>query len=283
MEIAIAIVIGLVVGAAVGFGLGRSGARAAGLEEGRQKAAARLEAIVDAVARARMPEGAKEGSPEARLHAALKAGWTPRDAERQLALREALERVGVYLRRSVRESLEGGTTDSDPQELRERMDRALGALEDMEFFLGEVPADTEGQNVGSLVQQVAREFALDQAVAVRLAMSDRPVHAKVNGAGFLDAMYLVLHNAGRFGGGGTVDVTVLEEDGRAMVRVRDRGPGFTDEAFARAFDPFYSTSDEGLGLGLPHARKVLEAMGGRIELRNVPDGGAEVEVSFTAS
>jgi len=96
------------------------------------------------------------------------------------------------------------------------------------------------------------------------------------------ALYLVLHNAARFGGGQTVDVTVSGNGGRATITVRDRGRGFGEEAFRRAFDPFYSTSDDGLGLGLPHARKVVEGMGGRIELRNVPDGGAEVELSFPA-
>ena len=99
----------------------------------------------------------------------------------------------------------------------------------------------------------------------------------------MDALYLVLHNASRFGGGATVDLSVAELDGRAHLTVRDRGEGFSEEAFARAFDPFYSTSDEGLGLGLPHVRKVIESMGGRIELRNVPDGGAEVEISFPVS
>ncbi|NIR79685.1 MAG: two-component sensor histidine kinase, partial [Gemmatimonadetes bacterium] len=51
---------------------------------------------------------------------------------------------------------------------------------------------------------------------------------------------------------------MTEEGDRAKIIVRDRGEGFSEEAFARAFDPFYSTSDEGLGLGLPHARKVIE-------------------------
>jgi len=74
-----------------------------------------------------------------------------------------------------------------------------------------------------------------------------------------------------------------EEGGRVHLTVRDRGEGFSEEAFARAFDPFYSTSTEGLGLGLPHARKVIEGMGGQIALRNVPDGGAEVEISFPAA
>jgi signal transduction histidine kinase len=96
----------------------------------------------------------------------------------------------------------------------------------------------------------------------------------------MDALYLVLHNAGRFGQGGTVDLTVSRNGGRSKITVRDRGSGFSEEAFRRAFDPFYSTSEEGLGLGLPHARRVVESMGGTIELRNVPDGGAEVEISF---
>ena len=109
------------------------------------------------------------------------------------------------------------------------------------------------------------------------------VRADVNPTALMDALYLVLHNAARFGGGETVDLTVDNDAGHARIRVRDRGAGFTEEAFARAFDPFYSTSEEGLGLGLPHARKVIEGMGGRIELRNVPDGGAEVEIVFAGA
>ncbi len=279
-NIAIGIVIGLAVGAALGFALGRSGARAAGLEQGLRMAGERLQAAAAALARGRMPEGAAPGSPEEELHRALEAGWAPRDAERQLALREALQRMGRFLDQGVRAPLAGGTAESDPADLRERMDRALGALSDLDFFLKDVPSGTERQNIAAMVQQVSREFAQDQSVSVRLSLDGKPVRASVNNAAFMDAMYLVLHNAGRFGEGTTVDVTVVEEDGRATVRVRDRGKGFSKEAFSRAFDPFYATSSDGLGLGLPHARKVLEGMGGRIELKNAPDGGAEVEVSF---
>jgi signal transduction histidine kinase len=160
------------------------------------------------------------------------------------------------------------------------MSRALGALEDIEFFLKEPGRQTEGRELPKLVQQVTREFAQDQAVGVRFQLDGTPVRARINPQAFMDALYLVLHNAGRFGGPGTVDVTAVTENGRAVVRVRDRGPGFTPEAFQRAFDPFYSTTDDGLGLGLPHARRAVEGMGGRLDLKNVPGGGAEVEISF---
>jgi signal transduction histidine kinase len=154
---------------------------------------------------------------------------------------------------------------------------------DLDFFIEEIEEHHEGQDLAKIAQAVSREFASDHEVGVRLLLASPTVYASVNGQALMDALYLLLHNASRFGGGATVDLSVAEQDGRAHLTVRDRGEGFSEEAFARAFDPFYSTSDEGLGLGLPHVRKVIESMGGRIELRNVPDGGAEVEISFPVS
>jgi signal transduction histidine kinase len=163
------------------------------------------------------------------------------------------------------------------------IDRSLGAIQDLDFFLSEIDEVREGTDLAKLAQGVSREFVADQEVGVRLMLSGTSVRAEVNPTALMDALYLVLHNAGRFGGGTTIDLTVDASEGRAVIMVRDRGDGFTEEAFSRAFDPFYSGSDEGLGLGLPHARKVIEGMGGHIELRNVPDGGAEVEISFPST
>lgn len=280
----IVISVGAAIAAAVvGFLLGRFGAdraRREAFREGKAEADRRLRATVEALTAGRLPEG--EGGVDGELRAALESRWTPRDQERQQALREALGRVGGFLRRSVREPLAGAASDAPAEELRERMERALGALEDLEFFLTEAEGEARGQNLSALVQQVTREFAQDQGVLVKLRM-EGPVRAQVNAQAFMDSLYLLLHNAARFGGGQAVDVTVDSSEGAARVVVRDRGEGFSEEAFQRAFDPFYSTTEDGLGLGLPHARKTLEAMGARIELKNAPDGGAEVELTFPHS
>ncbi|MCG6955162.1 MAG: HAMP domain-containing histidine kinase [Gemmatimonadetes bacterium] len=276
----VAAVVGYAVGRSGGASAGRAKGRAEGVAEGRADTEGRFRATARAVARGGLPEGAEPGSAEEELHDALRSGWAPREAEHQRALREALERVGAFLDQSVRAHLGGAPAGADADELRERIERALGAMSDLESFLQEPGEATEGRDLAQLVQQVTREFALDQAVSVRLSLDDHPVRAAVNAQSFMDALYLVLHNAGRFGGGSTVDVTVVGENGRALVHVRDRGKGFSEEALKRAFDPFYSTTADGLGLGLPHARKVVEAMGGQIELSNVPGGGADVVISF---
>lgn len=284
--------------AVVGFALGRAGGRGAGRDEGRRQALAegkesgvaegraeaekRMRALADAIRGGGLPDAAA-GSAEADVRRALEAGWTPREQERQRALREAIGRVSGFLDAAVRAPLSAADGSTDADELRERIEQALGSLQDLEFFLTEPGSATEGRDLVQLTKQVTHEFAADQGVPVRLRLDGKPARADLNPQGFMDGLYLILHNASRFGGDGTVDVTVVSEGGRARVKVRDRGPGFSEEAFTRAFDPFYSTAPDGLGLGLPHARRTIEAMGGEIELRNVPDGGAEVEVSFPSA
>ena len=76
------------------------------------------------------------------------------------------------------------------------------------------------------------------------------------------------------------DLTVEAEGGRAVIEIRDRGPGFTAEALERAHDLFYTTTESGLGLGIPFARKIIESFGGDIDLANLPEGGAKVSLSL---
>jgi signal transduction histidine kinase len=279
------IVIGLVVGIAIGFGLsaaGRGSVREKAKARARKEMEGQLDGLIQEIARGTLPETTGANGAAAKLASALEEGWTPRDAERRAALVAAVGRVSRFLDRQVRAPLAGIGEGADAAELRERIEQALGALQDVDFFLSEGADEAEGTDLVALAQQVSREFAADHEVTVRLSLGSSSIRATVARDALMDALYLILHNASRFGGGATIDMTVLQEDGRSLVRIRDRGRGFSEEAFKRAFDPFYSETEEGLGLGLPHARKTVEAMGGSITLRNVPDGGAEVEVSLPA-
>jgi two-component system sensor histidine kinase HydH len=78
--------------------------------------------------------------------------------------------------------------------------------------------------------------------------------------------------------GGTVQAAVTEGRQMATLTVRDSGPGFTEEALQRAFDPFYTTRPRGSGLGLAVCRKIAEGCGGRIAAANADRGGAVITV-----
>jgi signal transduction histidine kinase len=64
------------------------------------------------------------------------------------------------------------------------------------------------------------------------------------------------------------------KDGTICVSVRDAGPGFPDGLADQLFEPFFSTKEEGTGMGLAIARSIVEAHGGTLSAENCPDGGA---------
>ena len=66
--------------------------------------------------------------------------------------------------------------------------------------------------------------------------------------------------------------TEQDGPGSVLVAVEDSGPGLKPENVDRAFDAFYTTKINGLGMGLSICRSIVEAHGGRVWAANVPQG-----------
>jgi two-component system, OmpR family, sensor histidine kinase MprB len=95
------------------------------------------------------------------------------------------------------------------------------------------------------------------------------------------AVWNMLENAGKWSGeGGSVEVSLAAGE----LRVRDHGPGFSDEDRPLVFERFYRSAAArampGAGLGLAIVREVAEAHGGVVEAENAADGGAVVRLSL---
>lgn len=76
----------------------------------------------------------------------------------------------------------------------------------------------------------------------------------------------------------------LGADGPDQVRltVRDRGTGIGEEDLGRLFNPFFTTREDGMGMGLAISRSAVEAEGGRLTAANHPEGGAVFEIILPA-
>ncbi len=62
---------------------------------------------------------------------------------------------------------------------------------------------------------------------------------------------------------------------QGVLRVQDTGPGIPQDALAKVFEPFFSTREGGLGLGLSLCESLAQGMGAHLSAANLPTEGAE--------
>ena len=77
-------------------------------------------------------------------------------------------------------------------------------------------------------------------------------------------------------------VAMNADGGKGRVVVEDTGPGIDDELLPRVFEPFFTTKDvgEGTGLGLAISERIVQEMGGRIEVLTAVGTGSTFSVQL---
>jgi signal transduction histidine kinase len=72
-------------------------------------------------------------------------------------------------------------------------------------------------------------------------------------------------------------VTTARRDG-GEIEVGDNGPGISEDVMPRIFEPFYTTKQDGTGLGLAVVRQIVEEHGGSVVCRSVPGKGTTFRI-----
>ncbi len=73
--------------------------------------------------------------------------------------------------------------------------------------------------------------------------------------------------------GGSLSISTEQSSGHIEIRISDEGIGIAEENLQQIFEPFYTTRDNGSGLGLSISYKIIEAHEGDISVESQPSGG----------
>jgi signal transduction histidine kinase len=91
---------------------------------------------------------------------------------------------------------------------------------------------------------------------------------------------VALNGVEAMNGRGRLSLEVARQNGDVALAVSDTGPGIPRERLARVFEPFYSGKQNGSGLGLTIAERIVAAHGGRIEIDSEVGRGTRVTLLF---
>lgn len=143
-----------------------------------------------------------------------------------------------------------------------------------------------GEHLRSLSASLTRTLPTGISLKLESDQSLWPVKANKAGVGLI-LTNLVSNSVQAMDGGGQVNIEARNVDAKdrvVEVVVSDSGPGIPDALLASVFEPFFSTKppEQGNGLGLATAKRLMEEYGGEIVVGNSARGGAEFVLRFPA-
>ncbi len=157
----------------------------------------------------------------------------------------------------------------------EAVDRINRHLRDLRRFYRTGPEDREERDLQEVAEEALDLFAPadDRGVKVKTDLHPTPA-VLVNTPQVQQVVLALLTNATEAVGSreGSVVLETDTEDGSAVLRVRDSGPGIPSDVQDRIFDPFFSTQEGNDGLGLSIARRIVESHEGTITFETGSDG-----------
>ena len=171
-----------------------------------------------------------------------------------------------------------------------RLDNLIGQLLTLSRIeSGSHAAAATSIDLTALVHEVVTDADFEARAQSRRVSVTASEECTVSGSEEMlrSAVENVIRNGVRFTREGTaVEVSIRRERHRAVIRVRDHGPGVPETMLSEIFLPFrrvqtnHGNGNEGSGLGLAIAHRAVAANRGKIAAINAADGGLIVDIEF---
>jgi two-component system sensor histidine kinase HydH len=168
----------------------------------------------------------------------------------------------------------------------ERLDRVVRSV--LDYARPKQHGDPGLISVNAVVDQTLRLLSSDRegGCSYSTEFDGHVPRVRADSAQLRQVLLNLIRNAGEaMGGRGTITITTRTRrteasDRRVEIAITDHGPGITPEVRANLFVPFFTTRAQGTGLGLAISERIIQEMGGRIEVLTTVGAGSTFSVQL---
>ena len=164
--------------------------------------------------------------------------------------------------------------------LTDRVERILGFARPLKLRRS---SGNLNQIVNTVMELLQPQITANK-IDVRLSLSEDTSPVMIDESSIRGAlMNLILNAIEAMPNGGRLSITTDQTEDMLRLEIVDTGRGITEEEAKNIFEAFYTTKEQGLGLGMPYAKKIIEQHGGTIAVASRPEEGTKLSVELPAN
>ena len=168
--------------------------------------------------------------------------------------------------------------------VNEEIDRLNRIVVDFLFAVRPINVDLRKANINELIAELVKFVSVeleDSKVDVVLNLAENLPPVNIDAGLMKPAMLNLINNAAAsMSAGGTLSITTEETEGEVRISFTDTGTGIPEENISKIFEPYFTTRENGTGLGLTVVFKIIKEHHGEINVKSQKGQGSVFIISL---
>jgi signal transduction histidine kinase len=184
----------------------------------------------------------------------------------------AADKNSTILKRAIRKL---AVVQKETDRVEQILDGFLRYVDRAELQLASIDIN---ELVGDMVDFYTPQ-AQSRSVTIHQGLHSEPLVCKIDPNMLKQVILNLFINAQQaMSGGGELMIRTDKQEKEALIQISDTGSGISPDRLPHIFDAYYSSRPQGSGLGLPTAKKIIDAHKGSISVNSEPGKGTSFEI-----
>ncbi len=168
--------------------------------------------------------------------------------------------------------------------IKHAVDEAENVITTLLDFSARDEKGSEMIHIGTLINQIlllSKKEIIGKGISIYKDIDNACyVHSDKREAIKVILQNIIINSIQGVGNEGKIEIRCFQQKSEIVIFIKDNGPGIKEADRDKIFEPFFTTKEGGHGIGLWITKRLIDSLGGEIELNSPEDGGAEFKLTM---